>query len=250
MIITYKEPFTFMSNYTHKINGKCCYVGRLDPLASGISIFLTGDETKLQNQFMNLDKTYKFNLLIGMKTDTGDILGKITEFQSYFNLSRLDEILSSFHQKTYQQKYQIYSSIKIKKNGISKPLWYWAKEGNLLEEEIPEHEVKIYSLDWNKDEMVELTFKEMREDVLKMKVLENKYQNFRCDEILPQYEKMHKVLKLPCVAKVSSGTYIRQLGLDIGKELGIPCCVSEIERVGFHLPEEAMKGIEEVFYEI
>jgi len=239
-----------MSSYTHKIKNKCCYVGRLDPLASGISIFLTGNETKKQHKFTNLDKTYKFNLLIGMTTDTGDILGKMLDYQSYFTLERLDDVLTSFHKKTYQQKYQTFSSIKIKKDGVSKPLWYWAKMGKLKEEEIPKHLVNIYSLDWNKDEMVEITFKEMREDVLKMKVLENKYQNFRCDEILPQYEKMHKVLKLPCVAKVSSGTYIRQLGLDIGKELGIPCCVSEIERVGFHLPEEAMNGIEEVFYEI
>lgn len=239
-----------MSNYIHKINGKCCYIGRLDPLASGISIFLTGDETKLQEQFLNLDKTYKFNLLIGMKTDTGDILGKITNFQSNFNLDKLNDVLTSFHQKTYQQKYQIYSSMKIKKEGISRPLWYWAKEGKLMEDEIPKHEISIYSLDWNKDEIQELTFKEMKKDILRMKRLENSYQNFRCDEILPQYERMHKVLKLPCIAKVSSGTYIRQLGLDIGDELGIPCSVNEIERIGFHLPEESLDGIKEVFYEI
>lgn len=239
-----------MSSYANNINSKCCYIGRLDPLASGISIFLTGNETKKQDKFINLDKTYKFNLLIGMKTDTGDILGKLLDFKGCFSLERLDNILSLFHQKVYQQKYQKFSSIKIKKEGMSKPLWYWAKNGNLREEEIPKHTVNIYSLDWNKENIQELTFKQIKEDVLKMKLLENNYQNFRCDEILPQYEKMNKVLKLPCVAKVSSGTYIRQLCLDIGEKLGIPCCAHEIERIGFHLPEEVMTDIEEVIYDI
>lgn len=249
MIITYKKPFTFMSDYTRKINKKCCYVGRLDPLASGISIFLTGEETKLQDKFMNLDKTYRFNLLIGMKTDTGDILGKMLDYQGNFKLDNLSKVLSSFDKKIYEQKYQIYSSIKIKKEGVTKPLWYWAKTGTLEEEEIPKHEVKIYSLGWELGELRELSFNDIRKDILRVKDLENSYQNFRCDEILPQYKKIRRVLVLPCNAKVSSGTYIRQLCSDIGDELGIPCCADKIERVGFHLSDEIMNEME-VEYEI
>lgn len=51
------------------------YAGRLDPLASGKLLILVGDECKRQEHYRVLDKEYVFELLCGISTDTGDLLG-------------------------------------------------------------------------------------------------------------------------------------------------------------------------------
>jgi len=43
-----------------------------------------------------------------------------------------------------------------------------------------------------------------------------------------------RLIGIPMLAKVSSGTYIRQLCADIGDKLGVPCMADKIERVGYH----------------
>lgn len=54
------------------------YAGRLDPLASGKLLVLMGDECTRQDYYRSLDKEYVFELLCGVSTDTGDILGMPT----------------------------------------------------------------------------------------------------------------------------------------------------------------------------
>ena len=61
----------------------------------------------------------------------------------------------------------------------------------------------------------------------------------RKDEIILQYQEYDKIrlIAVPMFAKVSSGTYIRQLCMDIGDKLGIPCMADKIERVGYHFKD-------------
>ena len=61
-----------------KITNKCCYAGRLDPMAHGLMIYLVDKECKKINNYLGLDKTYKFKRHFGINTDTYDIFkGKI-----------------------------------------------------------------------------------------------------------------------------------------------------------------------------
>jgi len=243
MIITYKEPYKLLSDKIKEINQKCCFIGRLDPCASGISIFLTNQETKYQKKFLHLDKTYQFTLLLGLQTDTGDILGKILSYQnpSSLSLQRVFEVLQTFHNTNYYQKYQKFSSYPIKKNGIKKPLWYWAKNNGITDEETPKHNIKIYKLDWEENikKISVLSFVKYIEQIQTLK------GDFRCDEILKHYHSMTNefVFGIKCYAKVSSGTYIRQLCLDIGEKLGFPCCAFEIERLSFHMNQDLIKEL-------
>ena len=55
------------------------YAGRFDPLAEGLLIVLAGTRVHDKDQFSRLDKTYEFSLLLGIGTDTHDLLGMITE---------------------------------------------------------------------------------------------------------------------------------------------------------------------------
>ena len=102
MHIAYKNPGVPFGDITKQVaddtENKISYIGRLDPLASGIIIYLEGDELKDRDKYMNMDKTYKFNIVLGMSTDTGDCLGMIRQINAVntINISRLTEIFSQF----------------------------------------------------------------------------------------------------------------------------------------------------------
>ncbi len=68
MHIAYKNPGVPFGNITKQVandtENKISYIGRLDPLASGIIIYLEGDELKDRDKYMHLDKTYKFNIVL------------------------------------------------------------------------------------------------------------------------------------------------------------------------------------------
>jgi len=55
------------------------HAGTLDPLASGLMIIGVNKGTKKLNEFLKLDKVYEAEVLLGVKTDTGDMEGKVLE---------------------------------------------------------------------------------------------------------------------------------------------------------------------------
>jgi tRNA U55 pseudouridine synthase TruB len=56
-------------------NEKFAYAGRLDPMAEGKLLVLVGDTCKEREKYLNLDKEYEFEILLGFKSDTKDLLG-------------------------------------------------------------------------------------------------------------------------------------------------------------------------------
>ena len=80
----------------HGIYEKVTYAGRLDPMASGLLLVLSGDDVYKKDSMLEHTKTYDFTILLGVATDTGDILGKVTEVDS--------EILRSASTKTLSER--------------------------------------------------------------------------------------------------------------------------------------------------
>ncbi len=72
--------------------------GTLDPLATGVLIILLGKSTKLFGKFEAFDKAYKATMILGTKTTTADIQGKITEEKPFSHLTReqLEDVLKGF----------------------------------------------------------------------------------------------------------------------------------------------------------
>ncbi|MBN1622591.1 MAG: tRNA pseudouridine(55) synthase TruB [Endomicrobiales bacterium] len=75
---------------------KVGHCGTLDPIAEGVLLVLFGNATKFQSQFMSMRKTYRTRLSLGVKTDTGDITGKVlnerpVEKYSYEHISGMLE---------------------------------------------------------------------------------------------------------------------------------------------------------------
>ena len=91
---------------------KITFAGRLDPMAEGyIHILWSGDEDEKGN-LMGLDKQYKVEVLIGIKTDTDDILGLIDFVNDKvmdFHKDELDKFVGPF-----EYNYPKYSSPHIK----------------------------------------------------------------------------------------------------------------------------------------
>ena len=67
---------------------KIGHAGTLDPLASGLLIVLINEATKKSEKFMGMAKRYRVEMHLGIKTDTGDVDGKITQKSALPELNR------------------------------------------------------------------------------------------------------------------------------------------------------------------
>ena len=260
MIEVYKEYGQILSSLTEQVkrennNQKISFVGRLDPMASGKMIYLIGEECKKMDEYIKVDKVYSFELLLGLSTDTDDILGLIKNQQNLTLNEKLENniinVLQKYNNYTYNQKYPNYSSYVIKKDGLRKPLWYFEKKGTLTNDDIPSHKITIKSLKINNktdnktdnsDFEIVTNYKSFIDDINQLETKEN--IDLRKDKILQQYllyeeniknKNIENIsfIKIPLIAHVTSGTYIRKLCNDIGKDLNIPALALHIKREEF-----------------
>ncbi len=58
---------------------KVGHTGTLDPLAEGLLLLCTGWATRASEHFMNLDKTYEFDVRLGVETSTLDAEGSVVK---------------------------------------------------------------------------------------------------------------------------------------------------------------------------
>jgi len=204
------------------------YAGRLDPLASGFLIILSGEECKNKEKYLNLDKEYEFEVLFGFKTDTYDILGKVIETApkalSGNDMEKLIKKNLKYFKGKIVQKYPLYSSKTVE----GKPLFTYARENK--EVEIPEREVNVKSLKY-------LNIKNISSKSLLQQIEKriNKVNgDFRQKEILKIWQKNLKQENNFYIAnfkiKCSSGTYVRTISNDLGGKIGLPALALSIKR--------------------
>ena len=109
---------------------KAGHCGTLDPLATGLLPICFGQATKTANYLTNSSKTYRVTGQFGIKTDTGDIDGKIIETQD-FSLPKTSESITTVLQSFIGELNQIppmHSAIKH--NGV--PLYKYAFKGQTI----------------------------------------------------------------------------------------------------------------------
>lgn len=205
---------------------KMSYAGRLDPMAHGLMIILKDDECYKQHLYHNFPKTYEFKLLLGISTDTFDILGKLTNNIEFdINKEKLYSNINSLIGK-HMQYYPPYSSARV--NGH--PLWYYAKNNLLHTIKIPSKEIEIFKITIIKDESINSTSLKniVENNILKL----DSSSNFRQTEILDEWKKIndinYKVITI--TSDVSCGTYIRSICNLIGEKLKIPALALDIYR--------------------
>jgi tRNA pseudouridine55 synthase len=230
---------------------KMTYAGRLDPLAHGIMIILTGDAVHDKELYNKLDKRYRATVVLGFETDTYDVVGissclGVTEVREGGGISLkekeknttpahtspplrgrrgLEQFLTS-QIGTHTQTYPPYSS----KNVDGVPLWKLARDGN-LPEVMPSREITVHTA-----EIIDNDTSLSGENLL-IKIHETVSRvtgDFRQEEILASWEKnidtekSYQVLEIDY--HVGSGTYIRGLVHELGQQLGTGAVLIGLER--------------------
>ena len=89
------------------------HAGTLDPFAEGLMQILVGKATKVAQYLTNYDKSYKVTMQFGIKTDTGDSTGTITEEDNLEPLSIDFPVLKKAVEALTEQIPPIYSAIKV-----------------------------------------------------------------------------------------------------------------------------------------
>ncbi len=213
------------------------YAGRLDPMAEGILLILIGDECKKKEKYLGLDKEYEIEVVLGINTDTYDALG-LAEIHEKggdnINIKDIDltGIDLTKYRRRYIQKYPPYSS----KNIHGKPLHSLARTGN-LPDEMPQKEVEIYSIENIGTESISPVM--LLERIKKM--IGAVSGDFRQDEIKRKWSEVlsfSKTAPLFHLMKIkvtcSSGTYMRSLADQIGKDLGVGAFALSIKRTALY----------------
>jgi tRNA pseudouridine55 synthase len=168
--------------------------GTLDPMATGVLPVFLGKATKSIQYFLNGDKGYNGELVLGVRTDTGDAEGKIIMTNDELRITN-EGIIEAFKKYTgeIEQVPPMYSAVKIK----GKKLYELARQGIEIKRE--PRKVSIYELRLTQDETRSATADRFTFSVL-----------------------------------CSKGTYIRQLVMDLGDDLGCGAHLSMLERFYAH----------------
>ena len=133
---------------------KVGHTGTLDPLATGVLVVCVEKATKLVNYLTCDEKTYEVEMKFGIKTDTGDITGKIIDEDPNYDID-INKIKNTINKFIGKQKQipPMYSAIKI--NG--KKLYELAREGIEIEREARKIEIfDIRNIEW-KNEILKYT---------------------------------------------------------------------------------------------
>ncbi len=209
---------------------KCCYCGRLDPMARGQLLLLINDECKEMPKYLSHNKEYKFEIIFGLSTDTDDPLGILSDICETSVIIENNDVARSagiiinkikdyIKVGKFQQKFHNFSSKRV--NG--QPLW---KNHNNIDNQY--HEVEIFSIHY--DDIKCYNYNDWKNEIINnIKSLEG---NFRQEQIINQYNKlsMQQLFALPITINVSTGFYIRQLVNDIKNFINFPILTFDINR--------------------
>ena len=171
---------------------KIGHSGTLDPEVDGVLLLLLGGATKVSDYAMDLGKSYRAEVCLGIKTTTEDLTGEVVEECKVTDISvdKIKEILKSMIGEI-EQKPPIYSAIKV--NG--KKLYEYARRGQ-FDVEIPTRKVNIYNISF----------------------IENS-EYYKDD-------KFYFSIDINC----GKGTYVRTIATSIGEKLNLPSTMSKLTR--------------------
>ncbi len=227
------------------------YAGRLDPMAEGVLLVLVDEENKNRAAYLNHDKEYTIQVLFGIETDTYDLLGKVVKVAPE---NKMQEFLSSKDKKDqinralikysgmFFQKYPAYSSKTVDGKALFEHSREQDEEKSVSSLIIPKKEVIVY-----KNELISIKkisakhlLNYIHETIALIK------GDFRQKEILNLWDehlsnskesntdnnspKNKEFLLAEINISCSTGTYMRSIAHDLGKDLEIGALAFSIIR--------------------
>lgn len=216
------------------------YAGRLDPMASGKLLVLIGEECKRQESYHGLDKRYEFSILLGVSSDTGDVLGRLQLAQNIPSITTADlKIAATKLTGKIVLPYPHFSSKTVK----GKPLHVWTLEGRLAEIVIPTQSSTVYSLrlqnhkTLTRDQIYTEVSNKIETIPTVTEVSKALGNDFRRIDVRADWKQFMEtgsetdtfaIATFACTA--SSGTYMRSLAEEMGKLLGTKSLAYHIHR--------------------
>lgn len=182
---------------------KIGHSGTLDPSVDGVLPIALGAATKAVPELMAAGKTYTGEVLLGFSTETEDLDGAVVEetpISEPFTNAQIDAQLAAFTGEITQIP-PMYSAVKV--NG--RKLYEYARAGQAVERPIRQATVYAFT---------------------------------RTSE--PVYDAQLGQQRFKFEVRVSKGTYIRTLAVDVGKALGVAAVMSQLTRIasgGFTLDQ-------------
>lgn len=171
---------------------KIGHSGTLDPEVDGVLLLLLGGATKVSDYAMDLGKSYRAEVCLGIKTTTEDLTGEILEERTVegIDISEIKGILKTMVGEI-EQTPPIYSAVKV--NG--RKLYEYARRGK-FDVEIPSRKVNIYNIEF---------------------IDNSEYY---------KGGKFYFTIDINC----GKGTYVRTIATSIGEKLNIPSTMSKLTR--------------------
>lgn len=169
---------------------KMGHAGTLDPFATGLLLVGIGKGTERLRHLVGLDKTYEAEVLLGMRTVTGDPDGTVVEEASVpeLDFAHVRHIVENLR-GALTLPVPAYSAVKVKGE-------------------------RLYALARRDQSPKELPMKPMEIRRIELCGMERKGNGYR----------------LALVLDVASGTYIRSVAEELGKRLGYPASVAALRR--------------------
>lgn len=208
-----------------KLNTKTSHTGTLDPMASGVVLILKGDEYFNKEKYIQNYKTYNFDILFGLSTDTHDALGIIEKsIDEDFEVNQ-NQLIGAINSMTggYHQQYPDFSSKKVE----GKSLWEYKRLGLPVPDVFIDGEILEIKVGELQKVSSEFEIKNLIETIKTIK------GNFRQQEIIEKYQ----ILKFPpyffkinLEVEMSRGMYVRGLVRDICNKINIPGIVINLVR--------------------
>lgn len=133
---------------------KIGHCGTLDPAAEGILLVVFGPTTKKQAELMNLPKTYRVQIRLGLQTTTGDVQGKIVKEMPVPQITEefIQKVLSEFSGEITQVP-PMYSAVRYRGRRL-----YELARKNVLVERVARR-VQIYSIELLKIDLPRLVLR-------------------------------------------------------------------------------------------
>lgn len=208
---------------------KIAFAGRLDPLATGLVVFTINNHDQ-RDEIISLHKTYSFDVVYGVHTDSGDVLGHVTNTNDY--KPTISEIKQSAQKVagSHEQTYPIFSSKTVE----GKPLYKHARDDSLSHIELPSKEIEVFSLSLERcltqnidsfKREVEVCIASVHGD-FRQKNIQHSWNSYFNDE-----QNGSNIQICSFLTRASSGTYIRALARHLAEASGSVGLAHNIRRI-------------------
>lgn len=217
-------------------NTPLTYAGRLDPMAEGLLLVLAGEKVHEKEKYLGLDKLYTVTALLGFETDSYDLLGMPNMASSTPTTVEKEEIQNTMNRYVGLATLPLPPFSSPPKQG--KPLFWWAKRGQT---ETLERTTTIYAISnitcgsiTSKAllEYIATTIPKVNGDFRQLQIIKYWGELLVPSKRVTLLEQKGDPFLTTTTFTVhcSSGTYIRSLVNDLGKQINSGACVLRLIR--------------------